>query len=285
MMTAMGTHAGSAATSTGTTTCTGTDAATGTTAAGPLPRTRAPGIPLVQVWWSRVAPLDAVAQWLDPRDLTRVAVLHRADDRARSATGRALLRLVASRLMEVPPEEVRVRMLCPLCGSDRHGRPVVGAVDGVPPPQVSLAHAGDRVVVALSTTGPVGVDVERVTATPDGVADVAWSAAERATLDLHPEGRSPAARARVWVRKEAALKATGYGLAVDPSSLTVTTGAGEARVLSWAGHEDWAGCLGLTDLDVGPEYAACLAVRCDPAAAPPVLLDRVSDAQLRRDRH
>ncbi|TQL60045.1 4'-phosphopantetheinyl transferase [Oryzihumus leptocrescens] len=280
-MSAMGTHAG--ATSTAATT---TDtAATATTAAGPQPRTRPPAIPLVQVWWSRVAPLDAVAQWLDERDLTRVVALHRADDRARSATGRALLRLVASRLMEVPPEAVRVRVLCPLCGSDRHGRPVVTAVDDVRPPQVSVAHAGDRVVVALATCGPVGVDVERVSATPDGVADVAWSAAERAALDLQPEGRSPHARARVWVRKEAALKATGYGLAVAPSSLTVTTGPGDARVLAWAGHEDWAGCLGLTDLDVGPGYAGCLAVRCDPAAAPQVLLDRVSDAQLRRDRH
>lgn len=284
-MTAMGTHTGATTTSTG---ATGPAATTATTAAGPLPRTRAPGIPLVQVWWSRVAPLDAVAHWLDPWDLTRVSTLRRADDRARSATGRALLRLLTSRLMEVPPEDVRVRMLCPLCGSDRHGRPVLGTrhiKHGVRPPQVSISHAGDRVVVALGTTGPVGVDVERVSATPDGVAEMAWSAAERAALDLQPEGRTPAARARVWVRKEAALKATGYGLAVDPSSLTVTTGPGEARVLSWVGHEDWAGCLGLTDLDLGPGYAGCLAVRRDPAADPQVLLDRVSDATLRRDRH
>ena len=272
-MTAMGTHSGAAAST----------PSTSTAAAGPLPRTRAPGIPLVQVWWSRVAPLDAVAQWLDTRDLTRVVALNREDDRARFATGRALLRLVASRLMEVPPQGVRVRMLCPLCGSDRHGRPVVTAVDGVRPPQVSIAHAGDRVVVALTMTGPVGVDVERVSATPDGVADVAWSPAERAALDLQPEGRSSEARARVWVRKEAVLKATGYGLAVAPSSLTVTTGPGDARVLAWAGHEDWAGCLGLMDIDVGPGYAGCVAVRCDPAAVPQVLLDRVSDAQLRRD--
>ena len=139
-------------------------------------------------------------------------------------------------------------------------------------------------MVALTTIGPVGVDVERVSATPDGVADVAWSAAERAALAIDPLGRSPEARARLWVRKEAVLKATGHGLSVRPSSLTVTTGAREARVLSWPGHEDWAGCLDLSDFDVGHGYAGCVAVRCDPAAVPKVLLARVSDAQLRRGR-
>jgi 4'-phosphopantetheinyl transferase len=255
---------------------------TTTTAVTPA-RPRPPGTPVVQVWWARPSPVDSVAQWLDPDERERLGSLRRADDRARFATGRALLRLVASRFVDTSPDQVRVRVLCPLCGSDRHGRPVIVVADDRRPPQVSLAHAGDRVVVALAA-GPVGIDVERVSAAPDAVADVAWSAAERAALAADPEGRSPEARARLWVRKEAVLKATGYGLSVPLATLTVTTGAGEARVLSWPGHEDWAGCLGLRDVDVGRGYAGGIAVRCDPGTVPEVLVERLSDAQLRRGR-
>jgi len=75
-----------------------------------------------------------------------------------------------------------------------------------------------------------------------------------------------------------------YGFAVPPATLTVTTGAGEARVLAWPGHEDWAGYLGLRDLDVGHGYAGCIAVRCGPGAVPQLLVERLSDAQLRQGR-
>ena len=53
---------------------------------------------------------------------------------------------------------------CPTCGSIEHGRPSFDAAA-----QVSLAHAGAMHLVAVSTAGPVGVDLEA-----QGSTDLSW---------------------------------------------------------------------------------------------------------------
>jgi 4'-phosphopantetheinyl transferase len=68
---------------------------------------------------------------------------------------------------------------CPFCGSVEHGRPYVDA-----PVHVSVAHATGMTVVAVSTAGPVGVDVE-------------------AGSDID------------WVRREAVGKALGVGITTE----------------------------------------------------------------------
>ena len=224
-----------------------------------------PGIPAVpvQVRWSRPQRWRAVAAWLDPDDRRRVRRLHREADRDRSATGRALSRLLAAQWMALPPQQIRWTSTCPVCGSDRHGKPGVAEVPGARrPPHVSIAHAGDRVVVALTDAGPVGVDLEREDAAGfEGFDDVALATSERAALADEPPGQLAAARARVWVRKEAALKASGHGLAIPLPRLTVTTSAGSPRVLSWRGRPEWAESLVLQDFCAGEGYVGCVAVR------------------------
>jgi 4'-phosphopantetheinyl transferase len=84
---------------------------------------------------------------------------------------------------------------------------------GHPVLHVSLSRTRDLVAVAVSTDAPVGVDVERVADTRfEGFDAVATHPTEQ-TRDLDDR-----ARAVSWVRKEAALKALGVGLRVDPSS-------------------------------------------------------------------
>ncbi len=77
----------------------------------------------------------------------------------------------------------------------------------------SLSHSGDRILVAVAPV-PVGVDVETVPA--DGLVRDLVSALhprERAELEALPDSGRPAAFARCWARKEAALKVSGVGLA------------------------------------------------------------------------
>ncbi len=96
--------------------------------------------------------------------------------------GAMLRELVVSRTGADPGP---LHHLCPVCGALTHGRPSYDA-----PVEVSIARAGDLVVVALSLDGPVGVD-----AAPTG----------------------PGARA--WARTEALAKAHGTGIvaAHDPT--------------------------------------------------------------------
>jgi hypothetical protein len=125
---------------------------------------------------------------------------------------------------------------------------------------VSIAHAGDRVVVGASDAGPVGVDVEPVAAVEfGGFDDVALTVAERARVAGLDPGLRAAARAQLWVDKEARLKATGEGLRVDPAD------------------EDgsrWVG--GLWPLDVGAGYVAAVATTSAGAALHVALCSELS---------
>lgn len=107
-------------------------------------------------------------------------------------TSRSLLRQLAEQTLLEETGGAQVVRLCPWCGSDQHGRPVVLGS----PAAVSIAYAADLVAVAWSPDGPVGIDVE---ADGPGVGEYG---------DL-----------RAWTRIEALLKSTGEGLRRDPRDL------------------------------------------------------------------
>ena len=109
------------------------------------------------------------------------------------------LRAHVATVVKVRPDEVDVGRLCGRCGSPEHGRP--WASHGV---HVSLARSGPYLVTAVSTTGPVGVDVEH-----ERDVERAWD--DLAPL-LDPGPRQESChRAALWCRREAALKRAGTG--------------------------------------------------------------------------
>lgn len=112
----------------------------------------------------------------------------------------------------------RMTHACPSCGSSEHGRPIIVGSRDV---SVSLARPRDAgpVVHAIARGAAVGIDVERVGAADfDGFDEVA----------LHPQERCSDAidRTRLWVRKEALLKAHGTGLITDPRSVLLAEDGG-----------------------------------------------------------
>lgn len=70
--------------------------------------------------------------------------------------------------------DVRLDSACARCG-EPHGKPRV-AHPGAP--EVSISHAGDRVLVAVSMAGPVGVDVEAAESKAD-VSELAPTSSRR----------------------------------------------------------------------------------------------------------
>jgi phosphopantetheinyl transferase len=77
----------------------------------------------------------------------------------------------------------------------------------------SIAHAGDLVVVAFAPC-EVGVDIEPVAAIEglDLLLELYGSPSERAALGVLPRPARDRAFLTAWVRKEAALKASGLGI-------------------------------------------------------------------------
>ena len=164
----------------------------------------------------------------------------------------ALLRVEAARFHQVSPGRIVVVHECVRCGSDAHGRPRLLATAAVRhPAHVSLARAGDLSVAAVTDVGPVGVDVEAEGAADfAGFEDVALHRDERATSADDPT--------RVWVRKEALLKAHGLGLAVDPRDVRL----GDDGLESWDPRHQPPATVWLRDLAV-PGHIMAVAILLD----------------------
>jgi 4'-phosphopantetheinyl transferase len=127
----------------------------------------------------------------------------------RYAMGRAVLREIVGCAIGAAPGTLPIH-------EGVHGKPALGREASVRPLWFSVAHCEDLVVVALSRTSDVGIDLERARAIEqwERVADRVLADSERVQLRLAVErGEDPgAAFLRHWCRVEAELKAIGCGI-------------------------------------------------------------------------
>lgn len=219
----------------------------------------------VAVSWARPVGSRELASALDAGERARLASLHRDDDRRRFVSAHVLLRVLLSATTGLPGTSFTFEYRCDRCGG-AHGKPRVAAPAAARGMYVSIAHAGERVVVAATAAGPVGVDVEPTTAAGfDRFDQVALAAEERALLRRLPAADRAAAATSWWVRKEAVLKATGHGMSVPPEDIVVSPPTETPRLIAWNADDPPSPPPRLTDLDLGAGYAGCVAVLADRA--------------------
>lgn len=189
---------------------------------------------------------------LSDAERARFSGYRRPADRARFLGGRTLLRTAAARYLGADdPSAIAVEARCPDCQAP-HGRPTLPGT-GI---SVSITHSHDRVGVALTRSGYVGLDVEHADPAVDfrGLLPQVLSPAER---DYPPA--SEAGFLRLWTRKEAVLKATGQGLRVPFAGVTLSPGE-DPEVVDYRGGPRPDGDFALRGLDAGPGYQAALCV-------------------------
>ena len=116
--------------------------------------------------------------------------------------------------------------------------------------ELNVAHSGAWALIAITTAGPVGVDVEEHRAMPDAAALAArfFTAAEAQAVAV---ATAPDRFFRIWTRKEAWAKAQGLGLYAPLDAVDVS-----GDVDGWF----------IADLDLGAGYSA--AVACPGPAVP-----------------
>jgi 4'-phosphopantetheinyl transferase len=148
--------------------------------------------------------------------------------------GRVAQRVFAAELMSVSAADLATAYGCPRCGAGPelgHGRPGYTYRGAPLPMALSLSRAGGwTLLAAVVDAAPetrLGIDIEDPSRTGfDGFDGVALAPAERLALRDLTADLLPAARARLWARKEAWLKMTGEGLRTAPSSVDVLERAG-----------------------------------------------------------
>jgi 4'-phosphopantetheinyl transferase len=189
---------------------------------------------------------------LSEQERDRRERLRRTADRDRFTVGVALTRLVLAGALSVEPWSLRLARRCSGCGGD-HGKP---RLDGPYDLGFSISHAGEVVVLAVAGGCEVGVDVERLSRIGD------LGAVERTLLSADETGGplTEAGLLRRWVRKEAVVKATGDGLTVPLSGLTVSSPGARARLLGWRSRARFPSEMVLRDLHPCGGYLACLAI-------------------------
>jgi 4'-phosphopantetheinyl transferase len=218
------------------------------------------------VWW---AALTNCASWhtrlLDATESGRYRSYRRAADRDRFTVGVTLTRLVLGAHLGIPPDSVPLDRTCASCGG-QHGRPrlATGA-----PVDFSVSHSADMIGLAIArsldgagATRQVGLDVELIdSATADEAPlDLVLSPAERRSYhQLDPTARARAFF-RYWVRKEALLKATGDGLRVPMTQLTMSAPDQPPRLADWEGRPGYPALVSMRDLIARPSYMAALAI-------------------------
>lgn len=213
------------------------------------------------MWWA--GPADA-RPWLmalfNDDERQRLDALRQPRDRARFTVGCGLVRLLAGAYLGQPPAAVPISRRCQECGQP-HGKPRLNP-PAVSDLELSVSHAGDRVVVACGRGSPVGVDVElfRPEVEVNDLVDLVASPDEKRALMALPRHARAQKLILLWTRKEAVLKATGHGLTVPMPAVIVSTDENSACLNAWPEGLGDSAAVSLHDLNAGAGYVAAVCV-------------------------
>jgi len=148
-----------------------------------------------------------LSHFLDPVEAARAARFPSRDQRRRHVVSHGVLRLILSAFTGCDARAIEI-------ATTARGKPyVVGRG-----PHFSLSHCGDVALVAVTTGGPTGVDVERVRSDLelDTFARPLLAAADIARIEARPHNARRREWFQAWTRLEAVAKASGNGL-IDES--------------------------------------------------------------------
>lgn len=131
--------------------------------------------------------------------------------RRRFIVARASLRAILGSLLQQRPEDLTFRY-------GPQGKPWLESG-----PSFNLSHTGERVLIAVTREGRLGVDIEEVKPVRDleALAERNFSPDETARVSSTSATNRPELFFRIWTRKEAFLKALGGGLSVPLDSFSI----------------------------------------------------------------
>ncbi len=189
----------------------------------------------VMLWTANLQAWDETpSAWLavlDEAERAQCRLFRRPSDRLAYAAAHALLRRALGASLELSAAALHF-------SRDQMGKPFLrtptpGPID------FSLSHTEGMVAVAISHTGPVGVDVEAID--QKSVPRQDWSAyglspAEEAHLATLGEPLQSKTFLALWTAREAVAKADGRGLALPLNRIRMQACGTLATVLAQAGE-------------------------------------------------
>ncbi|MGH6966873.1 MAG: 4'-phosphopantetheinyl transferase family protein [Phenylobacterium sp.] len=203
--------------------------------------------------------LDAAYADLSGEERERAASFVFDRDRERFVRAHGYLRLKLGRLVQLAPKDV------PLAAKEG-GKPFVEGHDV----SFNLSHSGSRAVVAMTRGSEVGIDLEsvdrfdRIEDELDGLARSCLTRDEQSALTALPPERRTRRFLAYWTAKEARMKLTGEGMALEPRTIALKLSRGRpVGYLRPRGPRATLRFIPLSD----PDTVCCLAVGRSSATA------------------
>jgi 4'-phosphopantetheinyl transferase len=211
----------------------------------------------VQVWFTELDQPDAVVRRLEevlcPDEQRRAMQFRFQRDRQRFIVARAVLRDLLGRYLGTQPRNI-------LFQYGEFGKPSLAGGLEASQLQFNVSHSGNGALYAVGQGWKVGADVEFIRPFADmhNVAYECFSADENAALISLPECDQLRAFFDGWTRKEAYLKAEGYGLSCSTRAFEVSLAPGTGPRALTLFHQDrpWT----LISLAPRPEFSAAVVV-------------------------
>ncbi len=211
----------------------------------------------VHVWRAYLNGIDkrSLDGLLSADELARAEKFYFSKDRDYFIAGRGLLRRILGQYLDRPANKLCFRY-------NVHGKPSLDDSYGSDL-RFNVSHSNDIALYAITTGREVGVDVEyiRPIATEDSIAEQFFSSREIAELRSLPPHLQQMAFYTCWTRKEAYIKATGTGLALDLHQFDVSLKPGEpVALLRVNGDPDEVTRWTMRELVPAQDYVGALVV-------------------------
>ena len=193
---------------------------------------------------------------LSADERTRAERFRLPQDRHRYIIAHGILRALLAQYLNVEPADLPLHSL-------PHGKPVLAPAPSGNQIQFNLSHSHELALYAIGRGRQLGIDIEWTRAQPlaEEVAESFFSPREVAALRALPQSRRSDAFFACWTQKEAYTKARGEGLRKPLDQFAVVVASDQPAALLYDGADSQAvSRWSLQSLDVGPDYAASLAV-------------------------
>lgn len=212
-----------------------------------------PGV--VYLWEGRLdvpgRDVRAARALLSDRETARADRFAHDRHRRRYTVARAHLRRILGRLTGTGPKDIGFRF-------EAHGKPFLSGG-----PSFNQSHSEERIMIAVADHGRIGVDIEEIRPVKylTGLAGKHFAGDESARLHAAPDSERLTLFFRLWTRKEAFLKALGFGLTHPLRSFSVDPSPG-------------GGLLDAGDLQENPSAWHIGSVPCAAGAEAALAVDR-----------
>lgn len=175
--------------------------------------------------------------------------------RSRKLLARASLRALLSRYLGVPPAAVGLTY-------GRYGKPGLGGDLASSGLEFNSSTSENRCLIAVSKSGPVGIDIETVADMPYAEQLARRFFARADVTALEAGGGDARTFLRLWTAKEAYAKALGVSLSMSLAKLVVPQELQDRNAVTVKDARGARLCLIRTD--PAPETVATLAIRSWP---------------------